>query len=272
MKLKFVDELPKDLTNKIYQLKVDGGNAIIDVELPNIKIYHARDDVWHLRTYQYPDLVTDIRNGALQDHTTNIGEVTVFDENGIGRRHLLGHRLCENPFQINRVTKLYPARFYPHHIVRDREEQLFHLTYEQQLRLLDKMVKPTEHIIQIPTYKTPDDLLKQKGTGIEGIVVKDLNAVYLRGKTSDSMLKYKFLKETVVKFISYEEKDVGFNFFTDDNIEIHEANQRQISIAVANIDEKGMVRAEITYLERTERGFLRDARIKRLLTDRKEEL
>lgn len=277
MKLKFMEEIPKDTDNTVFQMKIDGMNGIVDVELPRVTIYHARDDVWHNRTYQYPDLIKEIRNGSLADHKTYIGELTVFDEQGVGRRNLIGHRLCENPFQIQRVAKLYPVRFFPHHITRDKEETLFHLTYGQILEMLKKDVRPMAnelvmHVMRMPTFSKPDELLKLKDLNPDGIVGKNLNGVYLRGKTSDAFWKKKFLKELVVKFISYDEKDVGINLFTDENIEVHFADPNRIPIAIANIEEKGMVMAEITYLERTQRGMLRDARVKRLLTEKKEEL
>ena len=90
MKPKRVEELPIG-EQYLYQLKVDGGNAIVDVKLPNVTIIHAgirRGSIlaWNKRTYRYPELIKEIREGiVLQDNATYIGELTCHDELGIGR-------------------------------------------------------------------------------------------------------------------------------------------------------------------------------------------
>ena len=149
MKLKEIKELPSDLTDKIYQLKCDGTNSIIDIELPQVTIYHARDDNWRNRTYRYPEVVAEIQKGeVLTDHKTYLAEICVHDENGIGRHHLLGRRQLENGFQIKRMSTLLPVTIYPHHVLRDKDNYLFNVTYGQQLDLLKQHVKNGSHVQQ----------------------------------------------------------------------------------------------------------------------------
>jgi hypothetical protein len=184
----------------------------------------------------------------------------VLNEHGTGKQKMFMKRQVEG-WQITQRAKQLPVIFYPHHIIQHDGQMLNDLTYEEVLRLLGEYVHEGKHVRHIPTFKTPDPLLEQRGR-IEGIVVKDLHGQYHFGKRGCGWQKLKFLKEKVVKFISYETKDVGINLFTDDNKEVHLAGER-VAIAVAEIDHKGCIMAEIEFLEETEIGF-RDASIKRI--------
>jgi len=239
----------------------------------DIQVFHARDDEWRKRTYRYIDLIQSIKQGALRDKAVYQGELTVLDERGIGRHNLFGRRQLEG-FQITRCSKIYPIVFFVHHVLQDNEETLFQLTYEQQLTLLSRFVKPDEHIRLVPTFRTPEPLYEMnKEKSIEGIIINESNRTYLRGKRGNGHFKFKFLKEEVVKFIGYEEQKTGIKMFSDGNpsIEVHLAGDR-VSMAVASIDEKGMLFCEVEYLEKTINGMLRNPTIKRLLTDKKEEI
>jgi len=266
MKPQKTDTIPTDCEKYVYQEKIDGGNVVVDVELPNVKIYHARTIgskiTFNERAYRYPELVNEIRQGVLKDGATYIGELTVLDKQGVGRLWLFGQRShLENQFQIQRMSKLCPVTFYPHHVIRDGNDLLFDVPYIDILRMLKLMVRNGEHIREIPSYPSPDQLLAREGI-IEGIVVKDVYGIYHRGKRGMGWLKKKFLQEKNVKFISYIVKEVGINLFTDDNKEIHLAGDR-VAGAVEEIKNKGFVNAEIEYMAETTQGF-RDCSIKRI--------
>lgn len=262
MKPQKIEQLPNDIDGKVFQLKVDGGNAIIDVELPNVEIYHAREETWTKRTYRYPLLVAEIRQGnVLRDNATYVGELTCLDKDGVGRHWLFLKRQLENNFTIQRMSKLLSITFYPHHIIQDKDEMLFSLTYEKQLELLSKFVKDGKHIKLIPTARTPDVFLEQKGL-IEGIVIKNLDSIYYKGKRGSGWFKLKFLKEKTVKFISYEKQEVGIRLLTDDEKPFHLAGN-DVKIAIDNIDNKGCVMAELEFYAMTDKGF-RDAHLKRI--------
>lgn len=251
-------EIPID-ESKIYQEKIDGGNIVVDVELPTVNIIHARtlsnNIIWNIRTYRYPEIVSEIRQGnVLKDKCTYIGELTCLDKDGIGRLWLFGSRShLENTFQIRRMSKLIPVVFYPHHIIREGNELLFDLTYEQILQILGRNVKEGNHVRQIPTYNTPQPLLERKGL-IEGIVVKDRDGTYHRGKRGYGWIKKKFLQERTVKFISYEIQEVGCKVYTDENKPVHLAGQRS-KTATEEIEEHGYCMAEIEFMAETNKGY-----------------
>jgi len=260
MKPKRVDEIG-EYDGRIFQEKIDGGNSVVDVDLPNINIIHARDKTWNIRTYRYPELVKEIQQGkVLRNKCTYIGELTVLDKDGVGRLWTFGKRShLENQFQIRRLSKIYPVVFYPHHIIQDNGEMLDTLTYEEIMRLLATYVNEGDHVKQIPTFENPQPLLEQKGK-IEGMVIKELSGIYQFGKRGSGWTKKKFLQEKTVKFISYIEKEIGINLFTDDNKEIHLSGNR-VKLAVEQIEQKGYVMAEIEFYAETDKGF-RDASIK----------
>ena len=105
MKPKKVNNVPIEDDRYIYQQKIDGGNAIVDVELPRVDIIHAgirrgSKLAWNKREYRYPELVKEIRQGVvLKDNCTYIGELTALDEYDIGRAWLFLKRQLENSFQ-----------------------------------------------------------------------------------------------------------------------------------------------------------------------------
>ncbi len=267
------NRLPSDIENKVFQLKVDGGNIVIDVDknYSTVSIFHARDDTWRNRTYRYPEVVKEIRQGkVLRDDATYIAEGTVLDELGVGRKNLHGKRQLENNFQINRCSKLIPFIIYPHHVVRDGQDTLFDVPYSEQLKMLSKFVKKGNHIHHIPTFNTPEPLLKlhedikkKNGLGIEGIIVKELDSLYHIGKRGQGQYKKKFLKEKTVKCIGYEVQNKGILLVTDRQEDIHYAGS-DYELAMNEIDEHSMVMIEIEFLEHTFKGY-RDCSVKRII-------
>lgn len=266
MKPKRINELPTDFEGKIFQEKIDGGSVVIDVKLPRVDVIHARNVsskiIWNNANYRYPDLVNEIRQGTvLKDNCTYIGELTVLDKDGIGRLWEFAKRSHLEGFQIQRMIRLKPVVFFVHHMVRDNDELLFDMPYRDILDMLKQNVKEGEHIRHIPTFTEPKPLLEQKGK-IEGIVVKDIDGIYHKGKRGGGWDKLKFLKEKLIKFISYEKQEIGIKLYTDDNKPIHLAGHR-VEIAIKEIENKGFIMAEIEFYKETEQGF-RDASIKRI--------
>ena len=108
----FAQQKPKKLDgkipideSKIYQEKIDGGNIVIDVELPKVNIIHARlvsnNIIWNYRTYRYPELVKEIKKGeVLKDKATYVGELTCLDKDGIGRLWLLAYYYTVNGHKL----------------------------------------------------------------------------------------------------------------------------------------------------------------------------
>jgi len=274
-KPKKIEQLPQDLEGKVFSEKIDGGSVVINVELPKVDVIHARNIgsklIWNIRSYRYPELVTEIQQGnVLKNNCTYIGELTSLDQDGIGRLWTFAKRShLENTFQIQRLSKLVPVVFFPHHIIRENGETLETLTYEQILQILGKTVKEGNHVKNIPTFNQPEPLLERKGK-IEGIIINDLSRTYHFGKRGNGIYKLKFLKEKTVRFISYIKKEVGINLFTDDNKEVHLAGHK-VDIAIEEIETRGFIQAEIEYYSETNLGF-RDCSVKRLLTKKEVEI
>ncbi len=264
MKPKKADEIPMG-EQYIYQQKIDGGNAIVNIELPNVDVIHARTFqgkiIWNKRTYRYPELVTELQQGiSLKDNCTYIGELTALDGLGIGRHWLFLKRQLENTFQIRRMSKILPICFYPHHIVREGDDLLFDVPYIDILRMLNHNVKEGDCVKPIPTFETPDKLLEQKGL-IEGIVIKDRHGIYHKGKRSG--WKKKFLKEQIVKFVKFENQDIGIKMVSNEGKPVHLAGNR-VDIVTTAIQDKGYCMCEIEFYAETDKGY-RDCSVKRVL-------
>ena len=253
-KPKKLEEMPQDIEGKLFSEKIDGGNCVIDVNLPNVEIYHARDEKFTRRTYRYPLLVNEIKQGdVLQDKCTYIGEITVLNNNGVGQHWLFMNRQVENQIQINRLSKLKPVVFFAHHIIQENGEMLDSLTYEEILILLGKNVKEGDYVKHVPTFKNPEPLLERKGN-IEGVIINDLSRTYCFGKRGHGIYKVKFLKEKTVKMISYILQDVGCKVYTDENKPIHLAGNKS-KTAIEEIEEHGFCMAEVEFMAETNKGF-----------------
>lgn len=273
MKPKKIDKIPEDDDKYIYQQKIDGGNVVVDVELPQVDIIHSRQIgsqiIWNKRSYRYPELVNEIRQGkVLADHSTYIGELTLLDKDGIGRLWLFGQRShLENNFQIQRMSKLCPVVFYPHHIIRDNNQLLWDMPYIDNYCVLKQKINEGNHVKNIPTFDTPQPLLALKSK-IEGIVAKDRYSIYQRGKRGVGWFKQKFLKEKTVKVVSWEQQEVGVKLYTDDTKPVHLAGDR-VKTVTDLIDIKGYATIEIEFYAETDIGY-RDCSVKRILETKEE--
>lgn len=269
MKPKKVEEIPVEDNKYIYQLKVDGTNTIIDVALPDVYIIHASvrqgNIAWNDRTYRFPELVREIREDiVLKDKCVYIGENTVLDGYGVGRHWLYLKRQLESNFQIQRMSKLLPVVFYPHYVIKNGHESYEDVRYEEMLKILANTVTEGDHVIPIPTSATPQPLLEQKGL-IEGIVIKDRDATYSRGKRGFGWFKKKFFKEKVVKFVSFEEQKIGIKMYSDEGKPVFLSGNR-VDTVIKSINENGHINCELEYMTETGIGY-RDCSVKRVLSE-----
>ena len=259
MKPKKIDNIPENSeSNKyIYEIKYDGGSGIIVKKGIDVNIYHNGNST--PRTYRYPELIPEIFN--MKDGVY-IAELIVATPEMIGGDFdLFQKRQVENHFKINRRQNIYPITAIIYDVIQNNGENIRDLTLLERKKILQNNVVDSNHIRLIESYVKPDKIM-EKQNEYEGIVIKDLNSVYLHGRR-DGWFKKRFNREEIVKFTDYEDTETGIVLLTEKNKRVNLAGKRS-QIAKDKITNDGHVMCEIAYNKQTDKGF-RICTVKRIL-------
>ena len=266
MKPKKVDEIPID-DKYIYELKYDGGSAIISKNTYYNGVYIAHSNNADNQVYKYPELAVALSDLPPGEYIAELCVITKDHPGGI--INTFQKRQCSNRFRIMQRAKQFPITAVIYDITRDGNHSI-ETDLLSRKKLLEKKIKPSENVILADYYHSPDALLKMKDN-IEGMVIKDIDAPY-RFNKRDRWFKYRFNKEETVKFTTYEKWErknpdgavsSGIVLSTDEG---HRVNLPGIrcETAMQKINEKGYVNCEVSYYSKSKDGF-RFATIKRVL-------
>lgn len=264
MKPKKTDAIPID-DKYIYELKYDGGSAIIKVNKNGVYVSHSNNADNQL--YKYPELANLMNEGVEGEYIAELCVITKDHPGGI--INTFQRRQCDNRFKIMQRAKQYPLTAVIYDITMDGSTPTTNMDLLARKKLLEQKIKPSQHVMLADYYHTPDVLLKMKN--IEGIVIKDIDAPYRFGKR-DRWFKYRFNKEETVRFVSYEEWErenpdgttsKGIVLSTEEGFRVNLPGQRCVN-AMQKINEKGFVNCEVSYYSKSKDGF-RFATIKRII-------
>lgn len=257
MKPKKIDTIPEG-DKFIYEIKYDGGSAVIEKYQDTVKIYHNKNP--DPQEYKYPELVEDCLH-YLKDGVY-ICEIVVFNQ-GISDFSLFQKRQVENKMKIQLRRKLYPVTAMIYDVIKVNGQDVTDYALLDRKKILSERVFDSKHIKIVEYFNKPDKLLRLKDK-IEGIVIKDVNSTYKFGKR-DGWFKYRFNIEETIKCVSYEVTPVGIVLITEDGRRINLAGHRS-EIAKRKIDEDGEVLVEVSYYQKTKDGF-RFPVVKRIIGD-----
>ena len=249
MKPKKIGNIPDNPDGKyIYEIKYDGGSAVIEKYGDTVKIYHNKNP--DPQEYKYPELV----EGALRCLKDGIYvcEIVVFNKEGISDFSLFQKRQLENKVKIQFRRQLYPVTAMVYDIIRANGEDVTDYPLLERKKMLSERVFDNSHIRLVEFFSKPEPILKLKDK-VEGIVIKDVNSTYKFGKR-DGWFKHRFNKEETVKCVSYEVTPTGIVLITEDGRRINLAGHRS-EIAKKRIDEDGEVLVEVSYHQKTKDGF-----------------
>lgn len=257
MLCKKVRTLPEG-DNYIYEEKYDGGRIIAIVKEGRVKLY-TRDK--NNITSQFPEITERFRQ--YKGNYIFDGEICVIRAGKCDFGAYQKRVHLQNPFQIQLRAKTIPATYFIFDILECNGEDTTFLTLMERKKLLEKAVIESDCIKRVIWHENPHFLLKKQHS-IEGIVAKDKNSIYEKGKRSNAWLKYRFTKEAVVVAVDYEITPSGIVAITDkgDRITI---NGRQANAVEEAIEELGKVKIEITYFEKTKDGRYRFPAFKRVI-------
>jgi len=194
-------DLPKDDKAWAYEFKWDGVRALSYVDGGRI---HVESRNGNDLTPSFPELrALGEQLGSVQ--VVLDGEVVAFDEAGRPRFQLLQTRIhASDPTKAKHLAAEQPIVYVIFDVLYADGASLMARPYVERRRRLEGLglvTKNTEHWTLSPQFAGPgsDVLAASKTQGLEGVVAKRLDSVYLPGKRSPHWIKIKnFLMQEVV--------------------------------------------------------------------------
>jgi len=187
------DELPRDQDKWAYEFKWDGVRATVYVDGGRPRVLSRNDrDV----TGSYPELRGLAESlGARQ--VILDGEIVALDASGRPSFEALQSRMhVTNAAQVRRLMTQTPVTFLAFDVLHLDGRSLLEEPYVERRRVLESLE------LSGPSWQTPPHfegdgdavLAASKAQGLEGVMVKRLDARYYPGKRSDCWLKVKNLQ------------------------------------------------------------------------------
>ena len=254
-----IDDVKEDY---IAEDKADGSYYFMAKLGGVFNLYNKRKKV---KTEIYPELVTDIPN-----NTILVGEIVIKDkEHPTGNfQKLLSRENTKKTdnFQIKLKKKKYPAKFIVFDILRLKRLDLTSMEYRDRRKVLENFIESIDNsnielINQYMNIEWAWDRVIEKN--LEGLVLKRPDSKYYEGRSS-KWIKLKYIKDTEVTVIDYEEHPKGITAITKDGLRFT-INGGISKVVKGQIDSKGEVDCEVSYLRKTENNKLFQIRMKRVL-------
>ena len=233
--------------NYIYELKYDGGSAIIEKNNNGVAIYH--NDNGTNQIHKYPELQHDL---SKLPNGTYIAELCCQSPEAVGGNFSnFLKRQCDNNFKIQRRANQYPITAMVYDITVLDKEDLTNLSLLERKEMLSESIGTTSRIHLVEYYDNPESIIElSMQQQIEGIVAKNVNKPYLFEKR-DGWYKVRFNKEETVKCIAYEtwsssDKSLeGIVLTTEKGDRINLPGKRRLT-AMQKIKDDGFVMVEVS--------------------------
>ena len=175
----------------IFEPKIDGTRCIASAQKRVLLSNRRLADI----TYRYPELASAL--GSLQGECVLDGEITVFKK-GIPNFRSLAERDHQNdPIRIDYLSRAMPASYVIFDILSLDKESLMHLPLKERKRILfrelEADLEDSETVTLIDSFpeKGEDYFQAALKMGIEGVVGKRLESLYLTGTRSQDWVKIK---------------------------------------------------------------------------------
>jgi bifunctional non-homologous end joining protein LigD len=190
MLAKSSSKLPEKIEEYGFEVKWDGIRALSYITNGNIQIISRNGfDI----SFRYPEIHP--LGQKLKKQTVIVdGELTAFDEAGHPSFAMLQHRMnLEKPALIEKTAAIIPVTYIIFDLLQINEQLLINHSYQSRRFELAKL-ELADRAWSTPAYHTEhaaDFLEASRKLGLEGIILKRLNSLYLPGKRSDDWLKVK---------------------------------------------------------------------------------
>lgn len=203
------ESAPFDDDNYIYELKLDGVRCLAYINHKSVEFRNKRN----LRlNKKFPELTNIYQNIKEKNPNYNYildGELHIFQNGNNNFFEVSNRTILTNPFKIKLHSKQFPATFTAFDILYYQDREVMNLPLIQRKELLKQLIDENERINYSRYIETNGTALFEKTGkfGLEGIVAKEKNSVYIQGKRSNAWIKCKHLLEDdfiVVGYISKE--------------------------------------------------------------------
>ena len=200
MEPKLIKE-PFDSGEHIFEVKWDGVRCLSYMYSPReIELYNRR---LNRRTEQYPERVSGLKEMKLQGIVLD-GEVIALSEEGKPDfKKVLKRDLAKNPGYIKTVIEKVPVYYIIFDMVYLNGASIEFKPLKERKRLLNELVRET-NLINLVDYTTCDGKALFKAVQkeeLEGIVAKQLDSPYVKGRKSSFWQKIK-TRKTLNAFIA----------------------------------------------------------------------
>ncbi len=254
------------------ELKYDGTRQFLLNTGEGVKLYNKRGTE---KTRHFPDITDEV---ALPEGTVLDGETIVTDDlHPHGNKNVLQKRDGGTPvvrqsgkmnFKEKMKMKQYPAQFVAFDIIKYKGESVKDMPLNERRELLKTVVNGLgEEVFVSKRYESLEkgweEVLDKK---MEGVILKKPETQYPVGRTP-TWRKVKNIKDTIITARDYEEHNKGITVIGEDD---HDDNHRltvngRVSKQVRQeIEDNSEAEVEVSYLERSKNGKLREPRFKRL--------
>ncbi|MEY2436393.1 MAG: bifunctional non-ous end joining protein LigD, partial [Acidimicrobiaceae bacterium] len=182
-------ELPADDEGWAYEIKWDGMRVLAVVEGDSVRL---RSSNGKDATGSYPELAA--LADSLDGHTVLLdGEVVAFDDEGRPSFGRLQQRMHVTGPEVARRVAETPILYVVFDLLHFDGNDTMPLPYLDRRFLLSEVVEPGDHW-QVPGHQIGDGaslLQATKDRGLEGVMAKRVDSVYLPGKRSPAWRKVK---------------------------------------------------------------------------------
>jgi len=174
-----VSELPADIKNWLYEIKLDGYRCLIGKSPNKVTLWSRRGNIF---TKQFPH-IAQACNG-LEAHTLIDGEIVAVDDNG---------RVSFNLLQHHR-SKAQAIQFYAFDLLVYKGRSLTDLPVQTRRELLTEALSMIGDPVRLSEAfeAAPADLVRAaKEQSLEGIIAKRKDSIYEPGKRTGAWVKSK---------------------------------------------------------------------------------
>jgi len=165
----------------VYEIKQDGYRAIALIEASSAMLYSMSGQDYSSQFRQIVFALQTLRRGNL----VLDGEIVALDQNGRANFQELQ----------NRRTSRQPIVYYVFDVLHQKGRDTMGLPLEERRKMLDAVGAHFPGPLRVnPQFRTKLGPLIQevKSLGLEGVVAKRSNSIYITGKESDAWQKHRF--------------------------------------------------------------------------------
>lgn len=197
---------PFDSDSHLYEIKWDGTRALLFVdEDNNWRLQNRRFEFIHQRFPEFEDF------SLLPSGTVLDGEVVVLEQGKSNFQKLQQREHLSNPTRIQLLSEHMPATFVAFDLLYVNNRNYMNDTLINRRTVLEQLAADTD----LPNLLVPNYIIKDgrryfdkiERAGLEGVMAKQVESIYLPGIRSANWLKIKVARQITLTVIGYIKRD-----------------------------------------------------------------